>query len=308
MTANGTAQYEYDGLNRRITKIANSIRTDYVYDGDEVIAEYNDSGGLAREYVLGEALDEVISLTTYNLPLSTDYYYQYDGLGSVSDLVDATGSVVESYDYDAYGNITSGLSTIGNPYYFTGRRLDTETGLYYYRNRMYDSRIGSFLQRDPIGMVDSTNLYEYVYNSPTNYIDPYGLYAAWVVQLLKNGGTKILKKITSKSEAVFLKKQGKDIIFSSKQKAKEAIKAATGGNKNVIKHKGHALANGQKGRPHFQSDDFGGHALWSGVGAFMLDLLDPFAPDTLANEDEDLDGNGVPDWMDEYDNNMCKDK
>jgi len=66
-------------------------------------------------------------------------------------------------------------SIIGNPYMFTGRRFDSETGLYYYRARYYDPYIGRFLQTDPIGYYGGLNLYTYVDNNPVNWIDPWGL-------------------------------------------------------------------------------------------------------------------------------------
>ncbi len=77
------------------------------------------------------------------------YYYFYDGLGSVSDLTNAAGEVVESYQYDVYG-IPSQPSLVGNRYLFTGREYDQETGLYHYRARTYYSGIGRFGQRDPL--------------------------------------------------------------------------------------------------------------------------------------------------------------
>ena len=63
-----------------------------------------------------------------------------------------------------------------NPYTFTGRRYDPETGLYYYRARYYDPKLGRFISRDPIGFEGSKwNLYEYVDSNPTNMLDPTGL-------------------------------------------------------------------------------------------------------------------------------------
>ena len=66
-------------------------------------------------------------------------------------------------------------SKIDNPLFFQGRRLDSESGLYYFRHRQYDPVHGRFLSRDPLGPVDSFCLYQFVNNSPMNFLDPMGL-------------------------------------------------------------------------------------------------------------------------------------
>jgi RHS repeat-associated protein len=92
--------------------------------------------------------------------------------------------IVERYSYDVYGEPTIkdandtviSQSNYNNPYAFTGRRLDTETGNYYYRARYYKPEIGRFLQTDPIGYTAGLNLYTYCGNNPTNWVDGSGLW------------------------------------------------------------------------------------------------------------------------------------
>lgn len=71
------------------------------------------------------------------------------------------------------------VSVVGSLYdndrLFTGREYDRESGLYYYRARYYDPVAGRFVSRDPIGQVDSVNLYQYGKNNPVRYLDPTGL-------------------------------------------------------------------------------------------------------------------------------------
>jgi RHS repeat-associated protein len=58
---------------------------------------------------------------------------------------------------------------------FTGREWDPETGLYYYRARYYDPKLGRFVSEDPIKFLGGANFYAYVENSPTTRRDPSGL-------------------------------------------------------------------------------------------------------------------------------------
>jgi RHS repeat-associated protein len=112
------------------------------------------------------------------------YYYYFDGLGSVVAISDDGGQMTERYEYDVFGEPSiyspSGepreTSNVNNPYMFTGRNYDTETGLYYYRARYYSPKIGRFLQTDPIGYAGVLNFYSYCGNNPLNWIDPWGLY------------------------------------------------------------------------------------------------------------------------------------
>ena len=141
-------------------------------------------------------LDEPLKLTRG----ATTAYYHADGLGSVVALTSSTGAVIERYTYDVYGTprITDAAGTVltqsavGNRALFTGREYDQETGLYSYRARYYDSRIGRFLSRDPVGYTADLNLYRYVDHNPLTWVDPTGLEkygqqsSAFIAWLLSN--------------------------------------------------------------------------------------------------------------------------
>jgi RHS repeat-associated protein len=96
-------------------------------------------------------------------------------LGSITDLTDSAGATAKSYAYDAYGTILESPGTLEQPYTYTGREFDQETGLYYLRARYYAPATGRFLQKDPIGLLSlDNNLYQYVKANPVVYGDPNG--------------------------------------------------------------------------------------------------------------------------------------
>jgi len=79
--------------------------------------------------------------------------------------------------YTAFGTFAlSGDASVVQPYTFTGREWEGETGLYYYRARYYDPSLGRFLSEDPIGLAGGINLYAYVGGNPVNWVDPTGLW------------------------------------------------------------------------------------------------------------------------------------
>lgn len=189
-------EYTYDAAGRRISKKiidttgpTLTAYTEYAYNGNQVVAEYddNDLDGdvdyLARKFVYGPGIDEPICMIVYNTSgTETDrYFYHFDALGSVIalsqyDSGNGHASIVEQYEYSAFGETTVTLDgSTDNPYRFTGRRWDDETGLYYYRARIYVPELGRFLQPDPIGYADSINIYVYGVNNPLRFVDPLGL-------------------------------------------------------------------------------------------------------------------------------------
>ncbi|MFP5492921.1 MAG: RHS repeat domain-containing protein, partial [Bacteriovoracia bacterium] len=116
------------------------------------------------------------------------FYFLKDALGTITDVTDASGTIVQRYSYSAFGKLLKTMSADGTEldqpvikthYAFTGRELDQESGLYYYRARYYDASIGRFLQEDPeSGRLakpsTAVNRYSYVSNNPFKYIDSSG--------------------------------------------------------------------------------------------------------------------------------------
>jgi RHS repeat-associated protein len=175
------AEFKYDALGRRIQKYNNVAltTTNYYLDGARVIEERNSSDTVIKTYTYGNGIDEVLTMETGG----QTYYFHDNTLGSIYAVTDQSGVVVERYKYEIYGRCTfldpSGTpisqSAIGNNILFTGRELDTETGLFYYRARYYSAIQGRFINRDPIADDGLLNLYSYVGNSPLGFVDPSGL-------------------------------------------------------------------------------------------------------------------------------------
>ena len=156
-----------------------------------IIGTRRGSATIQRKYVYSTYIDErclfIDKTALGSIGAGTEelFYYHTNNLYSVAAMTDAAGLITERYAYDAYGNIIflnaagaplgTQASTIGQPYTYTGRRLDDETGLYQYRARYYDAALGRFISRDPILYRAGPSLYAYVKNSPVNRVDPSGL-------------------------------------------------------------------------------------------------------------------------------------
>jgi RHS repeat-associated protein len=126
---------------------------------------------VVARYTHGANVDEPLAM----LRSSATSYYERDALGSVTSLSNAAGALAQTYTYDSFGNTTTSSGSLTNPFRFTGREFDSETGLYFYRARYFDPQAGRFLSEDPLGLWGGLNLYRYVKNNPTGYVDPSGM-------------------------------------------------------------------------------------------------------------------------------------
>jgi len=180
--------YGYDALGRRVVKdVAGEAAEIMVYDDEDVVKA--EAGGVVeKRFVHGPGIDDYVAMVRPDgLPEAGTYNYHADGLGSVTAMSDNSDATLQaSYEYRPFGDANE-LSGTGieqfNPYEYTGRELDDETGLMFYRSRYFSPEQRRFVEEDRwngIKTVPMTyiNAYAYVGNNPVNAVDPYG-YVGW---------------------------------------------------------------------------------------------------------------------------------
>jgi RHS repeat-associated protein len=173
-TTNGsTVSFGYDGWGRRVRKAGPSGTVRYLWDGAALFAELDASGNRVTEYTYSPGIDHPHSMRRGGG--GQLYYYVSERPGHVVALLDASGIVVDHYEYTAFGESTVATGTVPNALRFAAREQDAETGLYYNRARYYDPMLGRFVSEDPIGLSGGINQYAYVDNAPLDGRDPSGL-------------------------------------------------------------------------------------------------------------------------------------
>jgi len=173
-----TIQYDADG--NRVAKTVNGVTTRYLVDdlnptGYAQVVEEVTGTTAQRTYTYGL---QRISQNQQIANAWTPSFYGYDGGGTVRLLSDSTGTVTDTYDYDAWGNTVSTTGTTTSVYLYRGEHYDPDLGLYYFRARYYNSLTGRFLTKDPAegATSDPATLHKYLYahDDPINRLDPSG--------------------------------------------------------------------------------------------------------------------------------------
>ena len=157
--------YDAEGLRSQMEE--NGKLVSFIYADREVITVEDEAGEHIR-YIRGHEL-----LASDSERARTYYHYACDEMGSITDITDCHGTVLNHYAYDAFGNRTVEEETVENRFGFAGEMLDAVTGQYYLRARFYNPVIARFLSEDTY-YGDGLNLYAYCHNNPVGYVDPSG--------------------------------------------------------------------------------------------------------------------------------------
>ncbi|MEI8124759.1 MAG: RHS repeat-associated core domain-containing protein, partial [Parachlamydiaceae bacterium] len=194
--------FSYDSFNRRLSKDVSTwdanaqqwrrlSRQLFLYDGEKEIGVADEKGNLVTLRILGTGImgmghsSEIGAAVAHEID-STVYVPVHDHRGNVCCLIDAaSGAAAEYYRYSAFGEtaIYSALgeaiteSAIGNPWMFSSKRFDPETGFVFYGKRYYDPEFGRWLTKDPLGSFDGPNPYAFLHNNPLSSIDSFGLFS-----------------------------------------------------------------------------------------------------------------------------------
>ena len=174
-------KYAYDMSGVRSSKQVGDTTYTYTTLSGKVMRQQ--WGEKSLEFVYGDG-NQPFAVIYNDGSTSTLYYYVLNAQGDVAAILNSSGKLAASYDYDAWGNCTvydSSDAAIGdlNPLRYRGYYYDAETGFYYLQSRYYDPAICRFINADGLftdGFIGA-NLFAYCANNPVNTVDPTGNFA-----------------------------------------------------------------------------------------------------------------------------------
>lgn len=173
-----TVSYAYDGMNRRIAKAVDGVVTErFIYLSQlKPFAKVNSDGSIAETYIYGTK----VNIPEYVIRDGNTYRVITDHLGSLRLVIDSTdGTVKQRMSFDEFGTATedyieSGFEPL--PFGYAGGLYDRDTKLVTFGVREYDSGIGRWLEKEPLGFRGAMNFYSYAGNDPINFVDRNGLW------------------------------------------------------------------------------------------------------------------------------------
>jgi len=208
--------FTYDYMGRRIQKVVSTnggsgwavpSTNEYVYDGWNLMAILDAPSHVLYAFTWGTDLSGtmqgaggvggLLSMTVCAGPNAGTYFYCYDGNGNVVALVNAAnGTIAANYEYGPFGELIRATGPMAkvNPFMFSTKFYDWETGLYYYGCRYYNPSTGRWPSRDPIGEKGGKNLYGFVGNQPLSRIDLLGLINAYIIFYYDPGNATLFTK------------------------------------------------------------------------------------------------------------------
>lgn len=174
----GTTEYIYDAFNRRLSKRQNGKEIKFLYQGQDEIGAFENGQFTQLKIIGAQRMHQAIAIELHQQA----YVPIHDLFGHVSCLTDLQGQVIERYRYSAFGEEEildpngeqRAASIVNNPWRFSGKRVDEETGFVAFGLRYYYPSTGKWITPDPIGYGDGPNLYAYLHHSPLMYFDLYG--------------------------------------------------------------------------------------------------------------------------------------
>jgi RHS repeat-associated protein len=166
------AQYAYDTQKQRIFSAIKGKERIFHWDlSGNIIGEGTPEKDFVIRY-LNMGYQKMVMIRSDQTEKERLFYFVNTPQGSPVLILDDKGNIVQRMQMDAFGNVERIVSIFNNEIYYTGKKYDPETGLYYFHNRYYDPELGRFISPDPA--MQFLNPFTYAENNPLRYVDPDG--------------------------------------------------------------------------------------------------------------------------------------